>query len=252
MTIRLLEELSLNAMPTLEMLHYDGWELRFANGYPRRAHSVQLLYPSLLPLGEKIDFVQAWYAARGQRTVYKLTLAAPEGLEAALLARGYVQDAPTSVRTLDLAGFVPRPQSSAEVVMEPRLSDAWAQDYARLNEENPTRAASTRQLLERVGIDSAFVRLRLGGETVALGRGALDQGWVGFYEIATDARFRQQGWGRQLMLTILRWGIERGARNAYLQVMLNNEPALRLYGGLGFHEQYRYWYLQTPPQAAAG
>ena len=247
MTIRLLEECSLNAMPTLQSLHYDGWELRFANGYPRRAHSIQLLYPSLLPLDEKIEYCQARYAARGFKTVYKMTLAAPDGLEAALKARGYVEDAETSVRTLDLAGYeFPSSAPAAEVVIELRLSDGWAEDFARLNEESPVRANTTRLLLERVTIESAFVRLRVGGETVALGRGALDNGWLGFYEIVTAPNFRQQGWGTQLMHSIIRWGIENGARHAYLQVMTSNPPALRLYSRLGFHEQYRYWYLQTP------
>ena len=33
-----------------------------------------------------------------------------------------------------------------------------------------------------------------------------------------------------------------GAQGAYLQVMLNNPPALALYQRLGFAEAYRYWY----------
>lgn len=246
MTLRLLEEFSLNALPALQTVYYDGWHLRFSNGYPRRANSIQLLYPSLLPLDEKIDYCQAQYAARGYRTVYKMTLAAPDGLDAALRARGYVEDAETSVRMLDLAGFKPVPPPDAEVLVEPRMSDSWAEDFTRLNDEAPARAAVIRLLLERLSIESSFVRLRVGGETVALGRGALDNGWVGFYEIATAPAFRQQGWGTRLMQTIIGWGIERGAQQAYLQVMTSNAPALRLYSKLGFHEQYRYWYLQTP------
>jgi ribosomal protein S18 acetylase RimI-like enzyme len=249
-TLRLLEELSLNALPPLQSLHYDGWELRFssgANGYPRRANSIQMLYPSMLPLEEKVAHCEALYRARGQRTVFKMTLAAPDGLDALLRARGYVFDAPTSVRTLDLERFDAQPEAGIEVQIETEMSGSWYADFARLNENDPLRAATTRQLLERLAIPSAFVRLCRDGETVALGRGALEHGWIGFYEIVTDERYRQQGLGRQLMLNILKWGKDNGARNAYLQVMTENTPAVRLYSSLGFTMQYEYWYLQKQP-----
>jgi ribosomal protein S18 acetylase RimI-like enzyme len=127
---------------------------------------------------------------------------------------------------------------------------AWYADFARLNEDDPLRAATTRQLLERLAVRSAFVRVCRAGQTVALGRGALEHGWVGFYEIVTDERYRQQGLGRQLMLSILKWGKDNGAHHAYLQVMTQNTPAVRLYTSLGFTEQYRYWYLQKQPPPA--
>jgi N-acetylglutamate synthase len=248
-TLRLLEELSLNALPALQTLHYDGWELRFsggAGGYPRRANSIQMLYPSLLPLDEKIAFCEAQYKARGQRTIFKMTLASPDGLDAALRARGYEFDCETTVRTLDLAGMdTPAETNGLEVVIECEMSAGWAADNARLHGENPARSEVINQILKGLVIESAFVRLRRDGETVALGRGALDQGWIAPYEIIVDEHCRQQGLGRSLMLTILQWGKEQGAQNAYLQVMSDNAPAIRLYSGLGFTEQYRYWYLQT-------
>ena len=131
-TIRFLEECALNALPALETLYYDGWLLRFApgaGGYPRRANSIQLIYPSTLPLDEKIAYCEAQYAARGQKTVFKLTLAAPDGLDAALTARGYVLDCTTSVQTLDLAAVDPQP-TAAEIVADPRLDEAWFSDSA--------------------------------------------------------------------------------------------------------------------------
>lgn len=244
-TVRRIEELSLNALPALEHIYYDGWELRFSNGYPRRANSIQMLYPSLLPLEEKITFCQAQYDARGLITVFKLTPASPDGLGAALRARGYVEDAVTSVQMLDLSGYQSSVESTTEVLIERQMTDSWFTEFAHLNENNPVRAATTRIVLERLAVESAFIRLRLDGETVALGRAALDQGWVAPYEIATDPRFRQRGYGFQLMQSILRWGIENGAHSAYLQVMVHNTPAVRLYSKLGFREQYRYWYLQN-------
>jgi len=38
------------------------------------------------------------------------------------------------------------------------------------------------------------------------------------------------------------WGWQNQARKAYLQVMLDNSPALHLYARLGFQEEYQYWY----------
>ena len=248
LTLRLLEELSLNALPALQTLHYDGWELRFssgAGGYPRRANSIQLLYPSLLPLEEKIAFCEAQYAARGQKTVFKLTLAAPDGLDAALRNRGYELDCITSVKTLDLTSFEAQPETSGiEVVVATAMSADWAADNARLHREDPARSEVINQILHGLVIDSAFVRLRRDGETIALGRAALDQGWIAPYEIIVNERYRQQGLGTTLMLAILTWGKSRGAKQAYLQVMTENAPAVRLYTSLGFTEQYTYWYLQ--------
>ena len=45
-----------------------------------------------------------------------------------------------------------------------------------------------------------------------------------------------------MMEGLLAHGQRNGARTAYLQVMLNNPPALQLYEDLGFKEVYQYWY----------
>jgi GNAT superfamily N-acetyltransferase len=247
-TLRLLEEFSLNALPALQTIHYDGWELRFsagAKGYPRRANSIQMIYPSLLPLEEKIDFCEAQYQARGQKIVFKVTLAAPDGLDRLLLARGYEFDCETSVRTLDLAYLADKPEpNDYEVVIEPALSDGWMADNLRLHGEDPVRSEVINRILQSLVPESAFVRLQRNGETVALGRATLDQGWVGPYEIIVDVRYRQQGLGRQLMLHLLHWAKSRGVANAYLQVMCENTKAIRLYTSLGFRQEYTYWYLQ--------
>ncbi len=243
-TIRTIEELSMNALPTLQTIQYDGWTLRFANGYPRRANSIQMLYPSLLPLATKIDFCEQQYNARGFKTVFKLTLAAPSGLEAALKARGYVEDCCTSVQTLDLSTVTPQPEAS-DAVIEPRLSDNWFADYVRLGDVNAERAATMRAVLSALPVSAAFIRVCRSGETLALGLGVLERGWIGLYDIVTAAEHRRQGVGRQLLLHLLRWGKARGADNAYLQVITSNDPARRLYTALGFREQYQYWYLQN-------
>jgi ribosomal protein S18 acetylase RimI-like enzyme len=48
------------------------------------------------------------------------------------------------------------------------------------------------------------------------------------------------------MNALLAWGARQGAEKAYLQVMCDNEPALRLYEKLEFEEKYQYWYRIKP------
>ena len=95
-----------------------------------------------------------------------------------------------------------------------------------------------RETLPRRG----FASLRQDGRLIACGMGVVEDGHVGLFDLVTDAGFRNRGYGRQLLFDLLEWGQRRGARTAYLQVMLNNAPALHLYAKVGFKEAYQYWY----------
>src|SRR5690242_21399752 len=91
--IRHLEELSLNALPSLESIYLDGWVVRFANGYTKRANSVNPLYDSSMNLDDKIAYCESLYAVRKQPTVYKMTsLAEPHDLDSVLANLGYREE----------------------------------------------------------------------------------------------------------------------------------------------------------------
>jgi ribosomal protein S18 acetylase RimI-like enzyme len=240
--IRLLEELSLNALPALQTVFYDGWVLRFANGYSRRANSVQPLYASTLDLDAKIDQCEAMYRERGLTSTFKLTGAAqPDQLDFALEQRGYATDGHTSVQTRILMdeNFE---TDRAVVEIETSLGEDWLQEYARLSSVDPRHVPTIRLILASLAPTTGFFRLLQNGETAAIGLGVLERGYIGLYDIVTDARHRSRGLGTQVIHHILRWGQTNGAHSAYLQVMLDNAPAVRLYNKLGFHEVYQYWY----------
>src|SRR5258708_22631019 len=88
------EELSMNAWPALRTLHFDRWVLRFANGYTRRANSINPLYTSTLDLAEKIAYCEQLYTSQQQATVFQMTTAVqPSYLDDFLAAQGYTHDA---------------------------------------------------------------------------------------------------------------------------------------------------------------
>jgi len=239
--ITTIEELALNAWQSLQTLVYDGWVLRFANGYTKRANSVNPLYASCLDVAEKIEACERLYRARNLDVVFKMTGATqPAHLDEMLSARGYRRDSPTSVQLADLIGTDTRTENS--ILVTETLTEAWLSDFMRLSGVNPSRRATLEQMLCGSPLLNGFFALRRDAQTIACGLGVVQNECVGLFDIVTDANFRNQGHGQTLVQNILAWGKAHGARTAYLQVMLNNAPALRLYAKLGFTEIYQYWY----------
>jgi ribosomal protein S18 acetylase RimI-like enzyme len=240
-TVRLLEELSLNAWPSLQTMLDDGWVLRFADGYTSRANSVQVLYPSTDDVEGKINRCEKIYTAQGLQTVFKITPAAiPADLDERLARRGYQQAKPTATQVTTLESLPP--PTTDDVHLSPTLDDAWLEAFCRLRNVDMDTLPTMRHMINSIIPEKQFATLYRDGVPVAQGFGVLDRGYVGLYDIVTDERLRNQGLAREVVLHLLNWAKESGASHAYLQVMKDNAPALHLYGKLGFQEVYTYWY----------
>ena len=77
---------------------------------------------------------------------------------------------------------------------------------------------------------------------VGCGLGVVESKHIGLFDIVIDKSYRNQGLGQILIESILAWGKSKGAEYGYLQVLVDNDPAVRLYSKAGFKEEYRYWY----------
>jgi N-acetylglutamate synthase len=236
-----LEELALNAWPALQTMLYDGWVMRFSKGYTRRANSVSPLYASTKDTAEKIRVCEQAYQAQGLPVIFKLTAAScPPDLDARLAERGYQPDAYTSVQLLDLSRG--EPAADAGVTLAPVETEEWQTAFARMSKVGAERQATHRQLLDAILPAKCFASLSQDGQVVACGLAVAQAGYVGLFDIVVDARCRRQGHGERLVRSLLAWGRQRGAHTSYLQVMLNNAPALQLYAKVGYREVYQYWY----------
>jgi len=239
--IRHLEELSLNALPALETTYLDGWVVRFAGGYTKRANSVNPLYTSATDVEAKITYCESMYAVRKQPTVYKMTsLAEPRDLDARLARSGYREEPGASVQLLALNGLeVP---NQGRVIVSADANEQWLSAYFRLNNVQERYMPTMRHMLQHIAPQKCLAAVYIDGQIAAVGLGVMDRGFLGLFDIVTEPSMRKKGYGHQLMLYLLNWGKANGADYAYLQVMLSNSPALYLYEKLGFHEIYRYWY----------
>ena len=243
--IRTIEELSLNAWPSPQTCLYDGWILRFGQGYTKRANSVNPLYRSGLDPDEKIKFCEQVYQEQRLDVVFKLSPGShPEDLDEILSARGYRKDSPTSVQVLDLASAEIHPPKG--MVFGEDLSAGWLDAFHSMTALDERYWDALQRILLNILPRHCFVSLREGARTLAVGLGVLQAGFIGLFDIVVDEAFRNRGFGAQIVESILYWGKQNGAQKAYLQVMLDNPPALHLYSKIGFVEEYQYWYRIKP------
>jgi N-acetylglutamate synthase len=237
-----IEELSLSAWPALQTMVYDGWILRFAEGYTKRSNSVNPLYASTLDLDEKIRACEEAYAAKGLPPIFKiLDSDRQKPIDDRLGEFGYERIDETSVRGLGLDRFAPAPPREGKTEVEDAFSEAWIDEFCRCS-RNEEKKDIIARLLRNVIATRIVVRARLGAETVGCGYGALELGHVGIFDIVVKREMRARGFGEAIVRSILERGAALGARRAYLQVVVGNAPAERLYDKLGFREMYRYWY----------
>ncbi|WP_067852115.1 N-acetylglutamate synthase, CG3035 family [Nocardia shimofusensis] len=243
--IRALEAAAADAWPGLECEMIDGWLARAGHGYTDRANSA---VPLGLPgqparLGRDVLLrLSEWFAAR--ELPPRLVL--PDRLAPA--PPGWHTWGETLVLGLDIDNFVlPQGPSMVRVASEP--DEAWLQMHALRGEapsEQPV-APPDRGVLTAVRDGTlGFASLGL-PRPIAIARGALTTApdgrrWVGLTCVSVAAEHRRHGLAVLVNAELIRWGRDRGATHAYVQVAANNAGALALYRDLGFvdHHYYRY------------
>ncbi len=238
-TIRRLEELGFNAWPALQTMVQDGWLLRFADGYTKRANSVNAWMPGETPIAKLIADAEAAYAARGQRAIFRLTPLAPAALDEELETRGYAKLDETLVQCADLPTETAR-DPDIEIVHAP--SPAWLAGYTACSGLRATDTQTLERMLRSVPAPAAFAVLRVDGAALAFGYAACERGHIGLFDIVTHRDSRRRGFGRRVVMRLMGWGRQIGAGQAYLQVVAANAPARRLYAALGFRTVYGYHY----------
>lgn len=248
--IRTLEPRARRAWPALEEARLEGWILRAAAGITRRSNSFHAEH-DVVDVPRALERARAWFAARDLPLRAYLTPASrPEGLEARLVAEGWERETGALVQVADLPLGPRAPAESCEAAAPllhaaGRLEDEWLERLAAWRElDEPSRLVH-RRILGRVPGPCAFVTVG-DGTARAVGLAVRDGPWVGLFDLVTDPAVRRAGWGRRLVGALLAWGLDAGARRAYLQVQDDNGPALALYAGLGFRTAYAYSYRRSP------
>jgi len=236
--IKLLEELSLNAHPALNTVYYDGWYLRFAEGYTNRANSVNMLNPSCLPIHDKIKYCEMTYFKQQLPTVFKITPLSVQ-MDDILAKKDYSIVTSTNLMMMN----VPQINTNQLIsVVTNGIHEDWQNHYFHLNEMNKNVIPSARKIQGNITNQTLCAVLSCNNEVVACGLGVIERTYVGLYDIIVSPKHRQKGYGQDICLALMSTAAKYGAQKAYLQVVANNADAVGLYQKIGFTDMYQYWY----------
>lgn len=263
--IRFYEELSFNSHPSLQTQYYDGWILRFSNGYTNRANSVNMIYPSTIDLQAKAEFCEKCYFDRQLPCVFKVTDGSDERLDSLLEGRGYQVVTPTDLMVMDLADkglaneqvvgedmagkelfnkqYVTKKRNVEACIITEEPTEEWLDAYFTLEHcTNPATCETAVRMMKMIQSQTFYCRIEIEGKSVACASAILERGYVTLVHVIVDEEYRGQGYGRQLCEALLAEAAKYGAHTAYLQVLQNNEKAVSLYRKLGYKKVYSYWY----------
>lgn len=236
----LYEELSMNAHPSIKTQIFDGWVLRFANGYTKRANSVNPLYPSEIAAADKINCCEEIYKSQGLPTVFKLTPLSVKNLDKTLGAKGYEKVGPTNLMTKSLAS---QGTFEAKAVVKDQIDEVWQKNYFRLNcVSDDSKIATAKTIQENILNKTLCASIIENEAVIACGLCVVEREYAGLYDIVVDIDYRGKGFGYTICHSLLNNAAKIGAKTAYLQVVADNAPAVGLYNKLGFSDCYQYWY----------
>ncbi|MDD3172879.1 MAG: GNAT family N-acetyltransferase [Herbinix sp.] len=240
--IKTIEDLSLNAWPSHQMELYDGWILRFSHFYTHRTNSVEQFGTSSLPWREKIPYCEAVYKRWGTPAIFKISPLVSKDFDYILENRNYEIQHTTNVMVLNLEEAV-LDAPIHEVIVSQSIHREWIDSLLALNgTTNVIHKEIVPMMYSAIAKDTICVSIQRQGVIIGTGLGILDRDYVGVYAIHIREDYRKKGLARSLCTCILKEGIKKGAKKAYLQVVDGNDTAFWLYQSLGFKNFYTYWF----------
>ena len=242
-----IEELSMNAWPSLKTVFFDGWIMRLSNGYTNRANSINSIYPGKINLEEKIKYCEEIFSRYGIIPNFKLVGTGSDepcreqkALNEKLITLNYGINDETSIQVCN--ELEPCTAKSDGIIVQNDFDNNWKESVIKYNKISEKHWLTFKEMLDKIAVEKIVVSKEVDGRVIGCGFGAVENEWVGVFDMVVKEELRGRGYGRQILQAILARARELGARKSYLQVVLSNSPALHLYRKIGYKEFYRYWY----------
>jgi len=230
------------AWPSLREDIHGDWVFRFSNGLSRRGNSANPLRPGASDVDTMLSTAAEAFPREGLPVLVRVPTLLDATIERELTARHFAPEGETLTLHCDLPPS--RMRRDPDVSIAPVPDEAWLQRVWDMKALSAKDRATYRAIVAALAIPRAFMALKIGGAAVTMGFVAIHDRLLCIESLITDPASRGQGHARRLVGAMLAWGIEQGVEGACLQVVADNDTAIRLYRDMGFLRElyrYRYW-----------
>lgn len=243
--VRLIETHSARCWPATFVDALHGWEIRRTPDVSSgRVNSVNAIAPERGKFDLVLETARTHFAKQDEWPLIRIQPLAGDEPVDRMKELGLHGEGETVVKVSKLTDGLA--SSSLSCVVSDAITPDWLSAYGDAHDTSVEEREAIARALSRVKAKQGFAVIYHEGRPVASGRGAFADGWVGLFQISTHPTMRRRGFGAAVVGSILGWGREAGAQNAYLQVETKNGTARRLYRNFGFEEAYRYTYWWLP------
>lgn len=236
-TNRLIETVAAHAWPAETEREYDNWLLRANKGVTKRANSVLTI--GAIPKRENwLTEIEIFYERQNIQPCFYITEATPKRLDELLANNNYQIVTELNLLAIDTEELIERieEQNRFQISIIDRITPDWMTAFLILEGHDVKQRIAFETIFQGIRLIKGFLAIYFQDEIVAVATIATECGWGYVSNVVVSKHYRRQGIASQLLLQLAKWANNHHTKKLFMQVLADNEPALRLYAKLGFKQ----------------
>lgn len=240
----------MNSWPAKDYFFYKGWILRFTNGVTSRANSVIPLnyYGNRRTLSRDIAIVEEAYQIYDLPAIFTMhDFHKPKYLRNELVSRNYREISHTVALGNRLNDInIEKLNKNYEYSFQEKRNGDFSEFLSKKSSKSKEEQNIINKITQRINIPKkCFIIAKFRDSIIGTLMGVLDSnGYLYLADMFVDPNFRKQGIAKSMFFKITNeWVNPKNVKMLWLQVEIENEPAISLYENIGLKKLYNYYYL---------
>ena len=231
----------MNAWPSLQTILLDGWIIRMADGFSKRANSVNMIHSFDNDLENKINYCENIFRKHGLPIIYKIVECDEHKIIDYKLETLFYEK--IDVISVQISNDFTNYSIPKNIIIENDFSENWKKCLFECKKINDERIIKTKEnMVKNIKHDKICVHKMNGKHTVGCGYGVIEKEYIGLFDINVKNEERGKGYGKEIVGAILSKAKDTGINKAHLFVENGNIVAKKLYEQFGFKELYKSWF----------